>query len=636
MPDHQTLAPGVHIERIEPTGPIVGVGTSVAAFLGLARAGEDATPRPVFGWDEFVERFGGPVEGSHLATAVRGFFDNGGTTAWVVRVGGAVRSEIGLAAAEADTGDALRLRAREPGAPGDAITVTVHDDPVLPAGATPAAVVRRATGTVASADGRTLTLDDDHASRFARGDTVTTGTSATAVVVRTAADTVVLDRALEVGSNATLRIADLTVGQRSFRVENGAGVEAGTVLHLAQDATAEDVLVDGVAGDLVTVAAPGLAETYALGSSAKPVGLSTAEFALGVSGPAGPEPEFRHLSMDPRHSRYAPRVVVSDNVVVDLPDEPTTAGPAGRRPASTSAPQSLTGGEDVPASVAPEAWDRALTALAGVDEVSIVCLPGVVEPDLQQVAIDHCQTLADRFAILDAPAGADITGAVAHRAELSSPNGYAALYHPWIEIVDPADRTGRGRVHVPPSGHLAGIYAGSDARRGVHKAPANEVVARATGLASTVVEAEQAMLNQKGINALRTFPGRSQPVVWGARTIADETAWRYVPVRRLMLFLEESIQEGLRWAVFETNDPVLWKRLERSVGEFLDRVWKSGALFGTSAEQAYYVRVDEQINPPARREVGEVVVEVGVAPVRPAEFVIVRIGIGTGDPGSGN
>jgi hypothetical protein len=184
-------------------------------------------------------------------------------------------------------------------------------------------------------------------------------------------------------------------------------------------------------------------------------------------------------------------------------------------------------------------------------------------------------------------------------------------------------------VLVPPSGHVCGIIARSDASRGVHKAPANEIVNGALGVERTMSDVDQGQLNMKGINVVRVFAG-GRPMLWGARTTASDKNWQYVNVRRLFLFLEESIQEGIRGAVFEPNNTGLWAKLRRTITEFLTRVWKDGALFGTKAEEAFYVRIDETLNPDSSRALGRLYIEIGVRPSYPAEFIIVRIGIWQG------
>jgi phage tail sheath protein FI len=205
----------------------------------------------------------------------------------------------------------------------------------------------------------------------------------------------------------------------------------------------------------------------------------------------------------------------------------------------------------------------------------------------------------------------------------------AALYYPWIEIADMTGNNGRTRL-VPPSGHMAGVYARTDATRGVHKAPANEIVRGALGLEVVVTKGEHDLLNPKGINVIRTFPGRGIRV-WGARTLTSDPAWRYVSVRRLFSMIENSIENGTQWVVFEPNDPFLWGRVRRDVNAFLTMVWRSGALFGVTPDQAFYVKCDAETNPPEARDVGQMVVEIGIAPVKPAEFVIFRVSQWSGE-----
>ncbi len=179
-------------------------------------------------------------------------------------------------------------------------------------------------------------------------------------------------------------------------------------------------------------------------------------------------------------------------------------------------------------------------------------------------------------------------------------------------------------VHMPPSGHIAGIWARNDNTRGVHKAPANEVVQGATGLAFNVTKGEQDILNPIAVNCIRAFPGMGIRV-WGARTLASNASWRYINVRRLFNYVEKSIERGTMWVVFEPNTPFLWARVRRDVNAFLTGLWGTGALFGASAAEAFFVKCDEELNPPASRDEGKLIIEIGLAPVKPAEFVIFRI-----------
>jgi uncharacterized protein len=199
----------------------------------------------------------------------------------------------------------------------------------------------------------------------------------------------------------------------------------------------------------------------------------------------------------------------------------------------------------------------------------------------------------------------------------------AALYYPWIEIPNMTGEGGASRL-VPPSGHMAGVYARVDNTRGVHKAPANEIVRNCIGLEVVVTKGEHDLLNPAGVNVIRTFPGRGIRV-WGARTLTSDPAWRYINVRRLFNMVEESIERGTQWVVFEPNDSFLWGRVNRDVGAFLRGVWRTGALFGGTPEQSFYVKCDEETNPVEARDLGQLVCEIGICPVKPAEFVIFRV-----------
>lgn len=288
-------------------------------------------------------------------------------------------------------------------------------------------------------------------------------------------------------------------------------------------------------------------------------------------------------------------------------------------------------------------YEAGINVIGGIDEVNLLCIPdAAAHPErvaIQQAMIKQCQDLQDRFAILDPPPKGQ-SSIEQHRRivqdyprSVLSDGGFAALYYPWLEVQDPGG-TGPtpGRIRVPPSGHIAGVYARSDVERGVHHAPANIPIQGAVGLEDNLMGAQMTPFNQAGINVLCIFPGSPQVVVWGARTTVDpsETDWRYVNVRRVILYIEESIAEGVQWAVFEPNNRALWQKLKRSIQEFLIRVWNNGALAGETAEQAFYVRIDEALNPPALWALGKLIIEIGLAPIRPAEFIIVRLDLSDG------
>jgi len=278
------------------------------------------------------------------------------------------------------------------------------------------------------------------------------------------------------------------------------------------------------------------------------------------------------------------------------------------------------------------------TGVAGfevAEEVTMVCVPDLMAlyqaghismegvKAVQLAMIAHCENLKDRFAILDCPPGMSPQQINDWRMNVAGyDTKYGALYYPWIRVANPA---GNGEsILLPPSGYLAGIYARSDNERGVHKAPANEVVRGAVGVEKQITKSEQDILNPNGINCIRAFPGRGIRV-WGARTLSSDASWRYINVRRLFNFVEESIKRGTQWVVFEPNDMNLWSRIRRDITAFLTMVWSSGALFGRTPAEAFYVKCDEENNPPAARDLGQVIIDIGIAPVKPAEFVIFRI-----------
>lgn len=283
-----------------------------------------------------------------------------------------------------------------------------------------------------------------------------------------------------------------------------------------------------------------------------------------------------------------------------------------------------------------DAADRTgLGGLEPLDNVRLVVCPDVMAgydgsseaaeriKMVQEAMVSHCEQMKYRFAVLDTPPGLNAQQALEWRKYLNFDSSYAALYYPWIQV---ADLSGSGSTtkFVPPSGHIVGIYNRTDSDRGVHKAPANEVVMGAINLELNLSRSEQDNLNPIGLNCIRAFPGRGIRV-WGGRTLSSNGAWRYVNVRRLFIMVEASMDIGLQWVVFEPNDSALWAKVRRDVTSFLRVVWRGGALFGTTPEQAFYVKCDEELNPPEIRDLGQLIIEVGLSPVKPAEFVIFRI-----------
>ncbi|MGW5210620.1 phage tail sheath family protein [Streptomyces sp. NPDC004051] len=307
-------------------------------------------------------------------------------------------------------------------------------------------------------------------------------------------------------------------------------------------------------------------------------------------------------------------------------------------PAAPTAPAATGSGEVARLDPAEYVGDAAARTgfggLESIDEITMVAVPDLMSAHrrgdidaegvrtVQLAVISHCEQMGDRVAVLDTPPGFSAQQVRTWRNdEAGYDSRYATLYYPWVRVFDPA--TGRNTT-VPPSGHVAGVWARSDAERGVHKAPANEVIRGAVDLELRLSKGEQDLLNPIGVNCVRAFPGRGIRV-WGARTLSSDPAWRYLNVRRLFNYLEESILLGTQWVVFEPNDDRLWSSIRRNVTAFLTEEWRRGALFGRTAEEAFYVKCDRDNNPQESIDQGRVVCEIGVSPVKPAEFVVFRL-----------
>ncbi|WP_372728289.1 phage tail sheath family protein [Nocardioides sp.] len=280
-----------------------------------------------------------------------------------------------------------------------------------------------------------------------------------------------------------------------------------------------------------------------------------------------------------------------------------------------------------------------INGLAVAEDVTMVIVPDLVTAatkedgtlDLglwkavQTSLISHCEQNGNRMAVLDAPPGMDPQQIKEWRSEVAMyDSAYAALYYPWIKVENPIGVNGDSEMLIPPSGHIAGVWARTDDTRGVWKAPANDTMRGVLDIERSVTQNEQSLLNPIGINCIRPFGTRGIRI-WGARTLASDTDWNYINVRRLFNMVETTIHSGTQWAVFEPNDMALWEGIKRTVSGFLRGLWSAGALAGATADAAFYVKCDEETNPPESVDAGMLVVEVGIAPVKPAEFVVFRI-----------
>jgi len=371
------------------------------------------------------------------------------------------------------------------------------------------------------------------------------------------------------------------------------------------------------------------------------INVSSVEFDLIVRF-NGSEEVFKHLSMNSDHSRYIEKVITEDSSrLITVENVSSTEDPAKKIPMPTLDKEPgwlLTGGTDgAPADaksvekiyegkddVIPENR-KGIYALKNKDDISIIAVPGITAQTIQDKIITQCEELKDRFAVLDPGQGADLDKVQEQRNLYDSK--YAALYYPWIQVYDPVFLK---PVNVPPGGHVCGIYARSDTERGVHKAPANEKVNGALdlekldGSSRIITKGQQEILNPKGVNCIIPFSGRGIRV-WGARTISSDSLWKYINVRRLFIYIEKSIERGTQWVVFEPNNEKLWARVNATITQFLTGVWRDGALMGTKPEEAFFVKCDRTTMTQDDIDNGRLICIIGIAPVKPAEFVIFRI-----------
>jgi phage tail sheath protein FI len=653
----QLSYPGVYIDEVQAAQPIKGVGTSTAAFAGVATKGPLDTPMKITSWVAFQSTFGDPVPGFYLWYAVRGFFENGGQVCYVVRVSNGTYGSVAIANLAAH--DMATVAARNPG--NQEMSVEIVSNPHLASDL----AVYQPTGALAGAPtGKELTFSDaNEAARFRPGDIITCDSSGDRVTVARVTGSVVRVAEDLLGSYAgteTFRLADIAAGARTVRlvympsgtnapIPSGS-LQTGSVLSFAYqtgethvvESVQTEYLANGEATYRVTLRDGfGSLLGLTLGST-----VTSNEFDVKVTLSASTT-TYARLSADSAHPAYYVDVLNGDaaGLVSVTPLSPPPADPL-----ASSLPQvdvyALPKGdpEDL-SSLASTDFVDAIATLETVDDVNLLSVPDCIALKdssgnadaaaiaiVQQETIAHCERMYDRFAVLDAQPGLVLfsTGTgdsiEDQRRGLDSTRGYAALYYPWLQVAP----SGAGDpILVPPSGHVCGVFSRSDQQRGVHKAPANEIVAGALGVERSMSNIDHGQINLQGINVIRTFAG-GRPVLWGARTTATDTNWQYVNIRRLFLFIEESLEEGFRWAVFEPNNLQLWQKLKRTINEFLNRIWKDGALFGATAEEAYYVKIDTTNNTPYTMALGELHIEVGLRPAYPAEFIVVHIGIWQG------
>lgn len=573
------LSPGVYVEEFESGGkPMEGVSTSTAGFIGLAERGPiEGVPQLVTNFSDFKRTYGGYLSESEfgeyrfLAYAVEHFFINGGSRCFVARVApGDAKCSAGFAPAE--EGAVLKFAAKNPGIWGDNIRVCM----------TPA-------------------------------------------------------------SKSKTQILELMDGPsgKKYLVKSGAGFLAGdVVVYTDKKETIYNKVVKSQ--DNILEFAEEFPESVVDKNLLPLKTISTCEFTLEVKYDDQVE-LYENVSFNVESPNFiTKRTAKSDLISVacgELPagiktpfsslctDEEQALVTVGLSGGSNGSVANLSAADFI--GVDNGAGHRTgIQAFVDNDMVSLMAVPGVVDPNVQLMLVAHCENLGSRFAVLDMPRNARKIQDIVNHREIFDSN-YAALYHPWLEIFDPLDKK---NIAIPPSGSILGIYARSDNTRGVHKAPANEVVRACVGLDCQFNKGEQDILNPKGVNLIRAFSGQGIRV-WGARTATSDPSWKYINVRRLFIFIEESIKANTNWAVFEPNDEQLWVRVKRTIEVFLTGLWRGGSLAGSATTDAFFVDIGRSTMSQDDIDNGRLICVIGVAPVKPAEFVIFRVTQKTSEAG---
>jgi hypothetical protein len=640
MPEY--LAPGVYIEEVSfRSKTIEGVGTAIAGFVGPTRFGPtEGEPEMLTSFPDFERIYGGldPLnyEGAsqamvnYLAQAVRAFFEEGGSRLYVTRVyqsrageneGATDRADNyadGIARATIQTDsppDAINLQARYPGSGGNVdVTFTVRPSKnvltSVPTGSngTEAAVQGIADYDMLWIDQLASPTDVPPALYYAREEYDETlsrkvwrfyddsGTPISVLDLDPAVDKV---RILQID-------VQIDFPGRFPRTELWENLAFHPEHRRALSRTYSPMLNNR----LQQLTVPIIVDAGAL------TGPELTSVLLGQQAPTRTATIMEEIDDDTLSSADRQFTV------------PLRGGNDGYRP---DAEEYEGRGSDDP--------DRTsgLKSLEAITHITMVAAPGSTygynngyQNDANQIArllISHCERMRYRIAVLDAPNGLALSSIQDFRAQFDSK--HAALYYPWIKILDPISNEETG---VPPSGQICGIYARNDTEHGVHKAPANEVIRTALSLEFLLNKAQQDVLNPQAINCLRFFPNRGFRV-WGARIMTSDPEWKYVNLRRYFAYLEHSIELGTQWAVFENNGPELWANVRRTIEDFLFNEWQSGHLLGASPEEAYFVRCDRSTMTQNDLDNGRMICLIGVAPLRPAEFVIFRIGQWTADAG---
>lgn len=563
-----------------------GVSTSTAGFVGLAERGPVVgQPQLVTSFADYKRMYGGYLsqagygDARYLPYAVEQFFANGGSRAYIMR------AVPGDAKAASKTVGVLKITAASPGAWAENMRVTV-------------APSYKAKTQVFAVSGADLTLKN--ADGFNAGDVVELfdGNKSAYATIKS-----VLDKVVTLDAPCTLDVADTKVGTPKY-------IRTCEITITAR--------MDDMVETYENLSLKPEALNYAVVKTAKSDLIQVEVLAVKAQ-PAPAAPAKEDGKKDDKKDDKAAPARAGSIVPYDL-----CAG------TGTETVLILEGGSDGSVlAVTADAYlgkddgpgrRTGLQAFLENGNVSIMAIPGVTAPEVQAALIGFCEGRESCFAILDVPMELKKTNDVANFRDMYD-STYAAMYHPWLEMFDAGAKRS---AYFPPSGAMAGIYARSDNDRGVHKAPANEVVRGCTGLSTLYNTGEQDILNPIGVNLIRSFPGRGIRV-WGARTISSNGLWKYLNVRRLFIYVEESIRANTNWVVFEPNSEVLWGRVTRTIEAFLATCWRDGALAGTSPDQAFFVECGPTTMTQDDIDNGRLICQIGIAPVKPAEFVIFRI-----------
>lgn len=560
------LAPGVYVEEFDSGAKAMeGVSTSTAGFIGLSQRGPTiAKPILVTSFAEFQRMFGTYLssaykEQRYLAYSVEQFFNNGGSSAYIMRVAG-TEDTCAVCDIEGDVG--IHVEAANVGAWGNQLQVRIRRN--------------YEKNTIILEDGPTEhSYLVKNASVFQVGELVEVsdgeGTYAFYTIMAIQDQCITLDTSIEGEYKADGPLSKYKLYAVQYDVWAGF-----------------DGVVESYLGVSMQKNMPNGWDRVLVKSQLIKVTFSDTEAS-----------KEAYQELDKVICEQKEYIVnFSQGVTNQIEDDPSLFLGEDKGPGKRSG----------------------LAAFQEISDVSIMCIPGITNPQVQSALVAFCEGKSSCVAILDIPiTSTSVDELLTHRSYFDS--SYGAIYHPWLGYFDVLEKR---NFFLPPSGVMAGVYARCDTSRGVHKAPANETIRGCTSLSITYNEAEQAKLNPKGVNLIRSIPGNGIRV-WGARTMSSDSSWKYINVRRLFIYIEESIRANTNWAVFEPNDEILWSRVQGTITMFLTTLWRDGALAGSTPDEAFFVNIGKSTMTQDDILNGRLICVIGAAPVRPAEFVIFRI-----------